>query len=285
VNVGGEPDRDDSGLPPVDIEIPDDARELDRDVQAYHRELRAQRRRLRARRLHWPLTKDGMVLPLLAGCLVLALISGTLLTLFTSGQGGLSGLTHRPAASPSVTGPAAASGRGQQASTAPSAGSGSGSASQAAPPTPSQGLPATTAAAGQVGGPLPDREVIVAGKNTSLRALPPAVLALIPAGCECSAALRKLAAEAAQAHVPLYLVGSGPDSQQLAQAATSSTPRTARLTQDPAQVLSRTYQKSGLTAVLVHANGSVVRVLSGLGPQLQLTQQLRLLSPAPSPAS
>ena len=31
--------------PPLDIQIPDDARELDRDVLAYHRELRAQRRR------------------------------------------------------------------------------------------------------------------------------------------------------------------------------------------------------------------------------------------------
>ena len=27
--------------PPLDIQIPDDARELDRDVLAYHRELRA----------------------------------------------------------------------------------------------------------------------------------------------------------------------------------------------------------------------------------------------------
>jgi hypothetical protein len=86
VNVGGDPERDDSGLPPVDIEIPDDARELDRDVQAYRRELRALRRRRRWHRLHRPLTRDGMVLPLLAGCLILALLTGTLLTLFASGQ-------------------------------------------------------------------------------------------------------------------------------------------------------------------------------------------------------
>ena len=37
--------------PPLDIQVPDDARELDRDVLAYHRELRAQRRRNRLRRL------------------------------------------------------------------------------------------------------------------------------------------------------------------------------------------------------------------------------------------
>jgi hypothetical protein len=85
VNIGGDPGRDDYGLPPVDIEIPDDARELDRDVQAYHRELRAQRWRAITGRLHGPLTRDGMVLPVLAGCLALTLLAGTLLTMFTAG--------------------------------------------------------------------------------------------------------------------------------------------------------------------------------------------------------
>jgi hypothetical protein len=84
VNIGGDAGRDDYGLPPVDIEIPDDARELDRDVQAYHRELRAQRWRRRTHRLAGPLARDGMVLPLLAGCLALTLLAGTLLTVFSS---------------------------------------------------------------------------------------------------------------------------------------------------------------------------------------------------------
>ena len=47
VNLGGDPGRDDFGLPPTDIQIPDDARELDRDVQAYYRELRSLRWRRR----------------------------------------------------------------------------------------------------------------------------------------------------------------------------------------------------------------------------------------------
>jgi hypothetical protein len=84
VNIGGDPGRDDFGLPPIDIEIPDDARELERDVQAYHRELRAQRWRRRTHRLAVPLTRDGLVLPLLAGCLALTLLAGTLLTVFSS---------------------------------------------------------------------------------------------------------------------------------------------------------------------------------------------------------
>jgi hypothetical protein len=84
VNRGGDPERDDYGLPPVDIEIPDDPRELDRDIQAYRRELRAERRHRMVRRLGGPITRDGMVLPLLASCLALTLLAGTLLTMFTA---------------------------------------------------------------------------------------------------------------------------------------------------------------------------------------------------------
>jgi hypothetical protein len=97
VNAGGDPGRDDYGLPPVDIEVPDDARELARDVHAYRRELRAQRRRHLAKRLYGPLTKDGMVLPLLAGCLALTLLAATLLTVFTARQAAISLHPFRPA--------------------------------------------------------------------------------------------------------------------------------------------------------------------------------------------
>ena len=83
MNIGGDPGRDDYGLPPVEIEVPDDARELDREVQAYRRELRALRWRRRTRWLVVPLGRDGMVLPLLAGCLALTLLAGTLLTVFS----------------------------------------------------------------------------------------------------------------------------------------------------------------------------------------------------------
>lgn len=96
MNAGGDPGRDDYGLPPVDIEVPDDARELARDVQAYHRELRARRRRHLAKRFYGPLTRDGMVLPLLAGCLALTLLAATLLTVFTARQAAISLRPARP---------------------------------------------------------------------------------------------------------------------------------------------------------------------------------------------
>jgi hypothetical protein len=99
VNAGGDPGRDDYGLPPVDIEVPNDARELARDVQAYHRELRARRRQHLAKKFYGPLTRDGMVLPLLAGCLALTLLAATLLTVFTAKQASISLRPPRPGTS------------------------------------------------------------------------------------------------------------------------------------------------------------------------------------------
>ena len=106
MNAGGDQGRDDYGLPPVDIEVPDDARELARDVQAYHRELRSRRRRSLARRVYGPLTRDGMVLPLLAGCLALTLVAATLLTVFTARQPTAGLRPQRPAAGTSSQAPA-----------------------------------------------------------------------------------------------------------------------------------------------------------------------------------
>ena len=72
--------------PPLDIQIPDDARELDRDVLAYHRELRAQRRRKRLRRLAGPFAPfaaRGSVMPLLASILAVCLVAGAMLSVAT----------------------------------------------------------------------------------------------------------------------------------------------------------------------------------------------------------
>ena len=69
--------------PPLDIQIPDDARELDRDVLAYHREMRARRRRSRLRRLLGPLRGQGTVMPLLASILAVCLVAGAMLSVAT----------------------------------------------------------------------------------------------------------------------------------------------------------------------------------------------------------
>ena len=69
--------------PPLEVQIPDDARELDRDVIAYHRELRARRRRRRLRRLIAPLHGQGTVMPLLASILAVCLVAGAMLSVAT----------------------------------------------------------------------------------------------------------------------------------------------------------------------------------------------------------
>jgi hypothetical protein len=83
VTFGGEPGRDDSGLPPVNVEIPDDARELDRDVIAYRRELRVRRRRALLRRIFGPFMNPGTAVPLIAICAALSMIAGALLSVLT----------------------------------------------------------------------------------------------------------------------------------------------------------------------------------------------------------
>ncbi|MGH3200570.1 MAG: hypothetical protein ACRDOA_14960 [Streptosporangiaceae bacterium] len=69
--------------PPLEVQIPDDARELDRDVIAYHRELRARRRRRRLRRVTAPLHGQGTVMPLLASILAVCLVAGAMLSVAT----------------------------------------------------------------------------------------------------------------------------------------------------------------------------------------------------------
>jgi hypothetical protein len=103
VNPGGGAGWDDS---PLDIQVPDDARELDRDVIAYHRELRARRRRNRLRRLVAPLGGNGTIMPLLASILAVCLVAGAMLSVATFSPANKSTHeitpTHRPTAASST---------------------------------------------------------------------------------------------------------------------------------------------------------------------------------------
>ncbi len=214
MNPGGEPERDDTGLPPVDIEIPDDARDLDRDVQAYYREQRAWRRQQRGRRLRGSLARDGILLPLLACCLILALITGTLLTVFTAtsdqiqpGAAGGKAAARASAASSGAASGAATSGTATSgtatsgaASAAGSAGAGragaSGDAQAAAPPKPDV-----------VPGVLPDATMVVAAQlPKQVGDLSRAALVLIPANCNCTPAVSWIIHVATGAHARAYLV-------------------------------------------------------------------------------
>ncbi len=240
VSRGGEPERDDYGLPPVDIEIPDDARELDHDVQAYHRELRALRRQRLLRRLAGPIARDGMVLPLLASCLALTLLAGTLLTMFTT----------RRADAP-IT----------QAQ---------------APTTPQSASPGV----GQIGGPLPAGTVQIGSKPLHLSTVRTAVLALVPAGCHCATAVKQVSSQASLADVMVYLIAVGPSLSQvkaMAQADENAPATAIQAGSDNQGALTRAYQPSELTVVLVDKVGSVRVIQKKLTPPVQLSDSLSLL--------
>jgi hypothetical protein len=246
VNVGGDPERDDSGLPPADIEIPDDARELERDVQAYYRELRALRRRRRWGNLHRPLTRDGMVLPLLAGCLILALLTGTLLTLFAAGQTDLQPPGSHPALG--ATGSAAAS-------VTPTA------------------VPVRTL--------LPNVSIITAMQHSlRVRSLKPAVLTLVPAGCQCATTLQELIQQARQAGVHLYMIANGEARLSgLVNLALDQTGEDPTLIgYEKTNVLGTKYRATGVTAILVRADGAVSLVKRSLTPGVVLVAQFRQLT-------
>jgi hypothetical protein len=143
VNPGGGSGWDE---PPLDIQIPDDARELDRDVLAYRRELRAQRRRNRLLRLAGPFRSfgtRGTVMPLLASILAVCLVAGAMLSV----------ATFSPAAPPAEQTPKATASATAPRSTAPALASATATAATAtstaatATSTAATGTAAATAAA------------------------------------------------------------------------------------------------------------------------------------------
>jgi hypothetical protein len=239
VRQSGDPD--DYGLPHVDIVVPDDARELDSEILAYRREERRQRRRRRWRRLTSPLTRYGLAVPIIACALLIALVSGTVITVF---------------------GP-------EPAPRAPS-----GPVAQR-----------PTASPGQIGGVLPDAEVAVPGHRKRLIDLRPAVLVIVPPGCECATTIDELSRQTNTYRIGLYLVAdrrsatgsieqSAKEMRKLAGAARHAVAIVAR---DDDAVLARTYQASGLTAVFVHADGVVDDVVRGLSPGQNLEKRLQSL--------
>jgi hypothetical protein len=87
-------DPDGDGSWDLDIQVPDDARELERDVIAYHRELRALKRRRMLRRI---MPAQAGIMPLIASILAVCLVAGMMLSVFTISPTEGPGKTHAPA--------------------------------------------------------------------------------------------------------------------------------------------------------------------------------------------
>ncbi len=241
MSFASEPGRDDGNLPPANIVVPDDARELDRDVLAYHRELRARRRRQRIARLLGTSSRREYgrhvaILPLIATIVALSMLAGAMLSV----------ITISPASAPTV------------------------------PPSP--GISA--APAGQSAAPalLPLGTVRLNGKTVPVRHLTDSALALVPAGCQCGPALRRLAGQAVAAHAGVYFVASDlSEMPQLAGLTQRYGDGVAQAVYDTGDVLGATYHPVGLTVLLVYSD-STAEVRRHLQPAFELAPDLQALA-------
>jgi hypothetical protein len=270
VNQGGDQGHDDYGLPRVDIEIPDDARELYRDVQAYHRELRALRRHQRSMRWRAPFRRSGVAIPLLAGCLVAALVAVMVSAMFSANPYFNGGTNQRSAGQSSAAGSPSAGGSSNSAMSSgnPAASPSGGMAGPAPSPGSSTSLPA-------------GRIISVADQSISLRKLSSTALAIVPANCNCAAAVSHLLEQAASEGVIIYLVAPPGGLTALEKLLAVARPAGSTLVAtDADNVLSSAFQPRGLTVLLVNAQGKVVTVRRRLRPDLMLERQLKLVRPA-----
>jgi hypothetical protein len=240
VSFASEPGRDDGNLPPVNVVIPDDARELDRDVLAYHRELRAKRRRQRLMWLFRPFRihefgGQAAIIPLIAACLAISLVGGALLSV----------ATMTPASAPTLSGPQT-------------------SATPAVSPGDLSKLPLGT--------------VQIGTSTVPVRSLVTSTIALIPADCGCGPALGRLAGQAVAAHVSLYFAGAGQAIAQLPALVTRYGDGAAVAAADYDGVLSGAYHPTRLTVLLVFsdANAEVLRNLSATIQLAPILHDLRL---------
>lgn len=250
MSFASEPGRDDGNLPPVNIVVPDDARELDRDVLAYHREQRARRRRLRALWFFRPFRVRGVggqaaIIPLIAACLAISLVGGALLSV----------VTMTPALAPTVSARLSA--------------------------TPSAAPPVTLTT-------LPAGNIQLDGRTAPVQSLVSSVIALIPAGCRCDATLSRLSRQAVAAHVRrVYFAGTGPVAAGLTGYARNDGDGVAVTAVDNGNVLGAAYHPgSQLTVLLVYKDGTA-RVYRSLSGSFQLTSaigELTQAGAAPGPA-
>jgi hypothetical protein len=123
VNPGGDAGWDGT---PLDVHIPDDARELERDVLAYHREQRALRRRRLLRRV---MPAQAGIMPLIASVLAVCLVAGMMLSVFTISP--VDGTVKNHHAKPSTAASQSAKHQPTQSPSAPPSPRASGSATSA----------------------------------------------------------------------------------------------------------------------------------------------------------
>ncbi|HEY5201596.1 MAG TPA: hypothetical protein VIJ31_11900 [Acidothermaceae bacterium] len=233
--VGGSEDKP-GGIPAgAHVVVPDDARELARDIAAWRREERWKRRRRVFERMLGggaTSTHGGGATSTHGGRTTRALSAPIIITLMIAAA--LLGATlifpgrtpeHQPTA-----------------------------------PVPLV-LAAPTAAPGTVGGLVPDDALVGQTGATTARALRPALLAVTQHECACAAALTRLAAEAADNGLTIYLIGSQAQQSEL-NALAGNMSVAVRVMVDKDSAITAAFAKGTLTVVAVHADGVIEQIVN-----------------------
>jgi hypothetical protein len=125
--------------------------------------------------------------------------------------------------------------------------------------------------------------VVVGGQAVAVYQLLPAVLALAPAGCQCTAALRQLRRQAAAHKVPLYLITTADTQSAAARLARAAGQPASRIAVDPAGVVTAglgppRLSPLGLTAAFILRGGGIAAIRFNLPGRSRLAA--RQLGPA-----
>jgi hypothetical protein len=192
--------------------------------------------------MHLSLARDGIVLPLLACCLILALITGTLLTVFTatSGQNLVSPPGTGTSSNPARAGSSGSS-AGPSSPAAPSSSTSAGPTSGAVAPSRVTTTPLR----------LPNVSVMVETQPMPLLDLAGGVLVLIPPNCHCITLVSRLASMAGTNGTALVgTQGTITEAQQYEEQLDPTFARYVDVVFDRRGVLQKAVTATGLTAVV-----------------------------------
>lgn len=226
----------------TNVVIPDDIRELDAEVRAYHREQRRDRRDTVLRGAFGRLLPTGSRrrrYRMLSLPLVLALLLPATLVIVTMLVMLPQTLRDEPHQLP---------------------------------------LAHPAVSAGRPGGLLPAGSVTVDGQTDPLRNLRPAVLVVVPAACDCDAALAQVDRQAADYGLRVYLFAPASEADHITRLVEQLVGATG-VASDPRGLL-RAYAPAGPTALFVHADGVVDDVVRHLPAKPDLSDRLRTLAKA-----
>jgi hypothetical protein len=139
-------------------------------------------------------------------------------------------------------------------------------------------LAQTSEPAGVVGGLIPDQSLNVDGVTKSAQELRPALLALVPTGCECVEVLDSLAGQAGSYELRLYVVAPAASDPAMVELLSGLHRGQAVPAYDAGRVLAQTYDASGVTAVLLQSDGVVAEVVRDVSTSVQLGSKLSRLT-------